>query len=202
MENSRITDHFLASARLKVEAVYSLEAPISDAIRVMSAALAKGAKILSCGNGGSAADSQHFSAELVGRFERERSPLPAVALTTDTSILTAICNDYGNREIFSKQVQALGRNGDILLVFSTSGNSENIVAAVEEAHQQDMTIVALTGKGGGQLAAKLGPLDVQICVPRSRTAYIQEVHLTTLHCLCDGIDSMLFGSESDHDHDS
>jgi D-sedoheptulose 7-phosphate isomerase len=200
MEKSRIAEHFHASAQLKIDAAQSLEEPILDAIKAISATLARGSKILSCGNGGSAADSQHFAAELVGRFERERKPLPAISLTTDTSILTAICNDYGNQEIFSKQVQALGRSGDLLLVFSTSGNSENILAAVQEAHQQGMQIVALTGKGGGQLGRLLTPLDIHICVPHERTAHIQEVHLTALHCLCDGIDNLLFGSAPGHDH--
>jgi D-sedoheptulose 7-phosphate isomerase len=161
----------------------------------MFMALSNGNKILACGNGGSAADCQHFAAELVGRFERERLPLPAMALTTDSSILTAIGNDYGYQDIYSKQVQAFGQSGDVLLAISTSGNSSNIVAAIEAALERDMRIVALTGKGGGAMGQQLTDMDVHICVPHDRTARIQEVHLLTIHCLCDGIDVALFGGD-------
>ena len=162
----------------------------------MFGALSNGNKILACGNGGSAADCQHFAAELVGRFERERFPLPALALTTDTSIMTAVGNDYSYREIFSKQVQAFGQAGDILLAISTSGNSANVIAAVEAALEREMRVVLLTGNDGGALAQLLTDADVTICVPHTRTARIQEVHLVTIHCICDGIDVALFGGDA------
>ena len=161
----------------------------------MFTALSNGNKILACGNGGSAADCQHFAAELVGRFERERLPLPALALTTDTSIITAIGNDYSFNDIFAKQVQAFGQSGDVLLALSTSGNSNNVIAAIDAAQEREMHIVALTGKGGGTISRKLTEADVHICVPHDRTARIQEVHLLTIHCLCDGIDVALFGGD-------
>ena len=188
MNTQRILAHFQESADLKLKAAPLLTQPISEAIDLMFAALSNGNKILACGNGGSAADCQHFAAELVGRFERERFPLPALALTTDTSILTAVGNDYSYREIFSKQVQAFGQAGDILLAMSTSGNSANVLAAVEAALEREMRVVALTGKDGGELGKMLTDADVHICVPHSRTARIQEVHLVAIHCICDGID--------------
>ena len=162
----------------------------------MFTALSNGNKILACGNGGSAADCQHFAAELVGRFERERLPLPALALTTDTSILTAVGNDYGFREVYAKQVQAFGQSGDVLLALSTSGNSANVVAAIEAAVERDMRIIALTGKGGGVMGELMSEADVHICVPHDRTARIQEVHALTIHILCDGIDVALFGGDA------
>ena len=152
-------------------------------------------KILACGNGGSAADSQHFSAELLNRFERERPGLAAMALTTDTSTLTSIANDYDYNQVFSKQVRALGHAGDVLLAISTSGNSPNVMAAVDAAHERQMSVVALTGRNGGKMAAQLGADDVHICVPSQVTARIQEVHLLCLHCLCDAIDLQLLGAE-------
>jgi D-sedoheptulose 7-phosphate isomerase len=191
--HQRILAHFHDSAELKLQAASVLAQPIEQAIELMFTALSNGNKILACGNGGSAADSQHFAAELVGRFERERLPLPAIALTTDTSILTAVGNDYSYVEIFSKQVQALGQPGDILLAFSTSGNSANVLAAIDVALERDMHVVALTGKGGGAIGTRLTDADVHICVPHDRTARIQEVHLVTLHAICDGIDVALFG---------
>lgn len=191
--NERIIAHFQESAELKLKSAELLADPIARAVELMFTALSNGNKILACGNGGSAADSQHFSAELVGRFERERLPLPAIALTTDTSILTAVGNDYSYDEIFSKQVQALGQPGDVLLGFSTSGNSKNVLKAIEVALERDMRVVALTGKGGGLIGECLTENDVHICVPHSRTARIQEVHLVTLHAICDGIDVALFG---------
>ncbi|HJV53486.1 MAG TPA: phosphoheptose isomerase [Noviherbaspirillum sp.] len=198
MTNQRIQAHFQESAELKLKAASVLAQPIDDAVELMFMALSNGNKILACGNGGSAADCQHFAAELVGRFERERLPLPALALTTDTSILTAVGNDYNFNDIFSKQVQAFGQPGDILLALSTSGNSANVLAAVDAALERDMRIVALTGKGGGAIGKRLTDADVHICVPHDRTARIQEVHLLTIHCLCDGIDVALFGEET-HD---
>ncbi|MBC7502321.1 MAG: phosphoheptose isomerase [Herminiimonas sp.] len=196
MINQRILGHFQESAELKMQAASVLAQPIEQAVELMFTALSNGNKILACGNGGSAADCQHFAAELVGRFERERLPLPALALTTDTSILTAIGNDYSYQEIFSKQVQAFGQSGDVLLALSTSGNSSNVIAAVEVALERDMRIVALTGKGGGNIGKLLTDADVHICVPHERTARIQEVHLLTIHCLCDGIDVALFGGDA------
>ncbi len=195
MTNQRILAHFQESAELKMQAAAVLAEPIAQAIELMFTALSSGNKILACGNGGSAADCQHFAAELVGRFERERLPLPAMALTTDTSILTAVGNDYSYQEIFSKQVQAFGQAGDVLLAFSTSGNSSNVLAAIEVAQEREMHVVALTGKGGGQIGKRMTDADVHICVPHDRTARIQEVHLVTLHCICDGIDVALFGGD-------
>jgi D-sedoheptulose 7-phosphate isomerase len=192
---ARINKHFKDSAENKLKAVAVLATPIAQAIDCMVQALLANGKILACGNGGSAADSQHFSAELLNRFERERPPLAAIALTTDTSTLTSIANDYSYDEVFSKQVSALGAPGDVLLAISTSGNSKNVMRAIDAAHERDMRIVALTGKNGGQMAAMLGAGDIHICVPHATTARIQEVHLLTLHCLCDGIDFMLMGAE-------
>jgi D-sedoheptulose 7-phosphate isomerase len=195
MNTQRILAHFQESAELKMKSAALLAQPISQAIELMFNALSNGNKILSCGNGGSAGDSQHFAAELVGRFERERFPLPAIALTTDTSIITAVGNDYSFNEIFSKQVQAFGQAGDILLAISTSGNSGNVLAAVEAALEREMRVVALTGKDGGKIAQMLTDADVHINVPHSRTARIQEVHLVAIHSICDGLDVALFGEE-------
>jgi len=196
MNTQRILDHFHESAELKIQAASALAHPISQAVELMFTALSNGNKVLACGNGGSAADCQHFAAELVGRFERERLPLPGLALTTDSSILTAVGNDYSYKEIFSKQVQAFGQAGDILLAISTSGNSANVIAAIEVALEREMRVVALTGKGGGAMGKLLTDADVHICVPHDRTARIQEVHLLTIHCICDGIDAALFGGDA------
>ena len=172
-----------------------LAAPIAGAVEVMVGSLVGNGKILACGNGGSAADAQHFAAELVGRFEMERQGLAAIALTTDTSILTADSNDYGFKAIFERQVRALGQPGDVLLAISTSGNSPNVIEAIQAAQDNDLRVVALTGKGGGQIGEMLRDSDIHLCVPSDRTARIQEVHLLTLHCLCDGIDCLLLGVE-------
>ncbi len=196
MNTQRIQQHFHESAELKIQAAAALAQPIAEAIDLMFQALSNGNKILACGNGGSAADCQHFAAELVGRFERERFPLPALALTTDTSIITAVGNDYSYRDIFTKQVQAFGQAGDVLLAISTSGNSANVVAAIEAALEREMRVVALTGKNGGAMGQMLTDADVHICVPHERTARIQEVHLLTIHCICDGIDVALFGGDA------
>jgi D-sedoheptulose 7-phosphate isomerase len=197
MNTQRILAHFQESADLKLKTAAALSQPISQAVELMFAALSNGNKILACGNGGSAADAQHFAAELVGRFERERFPLPGLALTTDSSIMTAVGNDYSFKDIFSKQVQAFGQAGDVLLAISTSGNSANVVAAVEAAYEREMRVVAMTGKDGGQIGKMLTDADVHINVPHTRTARIQEVHLLTIHCICDGIDVALFGGEEE-----
>ncbi|SAK73727.1 phosphoheptose isomerase [Caballeronia ptereochthonis] len=195
MSVERIQQHFRDNAALTLEALDTLAVPIAAAVDTLFGALANGSKILVCGNGGSAADAQRFAAQLIGRFERERPGLPAIALTTDTSILTAIGNDYAFEQIFSNQVRALGQAGDVLLALSTSGNSVNVLAAVQEAHEREMIVIALTGNGGGVLSEVLAETDIHICVPAERTARIQEVHLLTIHCLCDGIDAMLLGDD-------
>ncbi len=190
---ARINQHFQDSARTKLDAAAALLGPIARATELMAAALNADCKILACGNGGSAADSQHFAAELLGRFERERRELAAVALTTDSSAITAIANDYDYNQVFAKQLRGLGRKGDVLLAISTSGNSANVIEAINAAHARGMRVVAMTGKDGGRIGAMLKPGDVNLCVPNSRTARIQEVHLLMLHCMCDGIDQLLFG---------
>ena len=191
----RIRSHFAESTQLKLDAVEQLAPSIARAAGVMTECLFADGKILACGNGGSAADAQHFAAELVGRFERERPELPAISLSTDTSLLTAIANDYSFEQVFAKQVRALGAKGDVLLAISTSGNSGNVIAAVEAAHAREMRVVAFTGKTGGSIGELLQPADVHLCVPHSRTARIQEVHLLMIHCLCDAIDATLLGDE-------
>ncbi|HEX5127918.1 MAG TPA: phosphoheptose isomerase [Rhodocyclaceae bacterium] len=193
---ARISRHFQDSAQAKLDAIELLAGPIADATEAMVRSLMASGKILACGNGGSAADAQHFAAELTGRFERERPELAAIALTTDTSAITAIANDYAFEQIFSKQVRALGQPGDVLLGISTSGNSANVIAAIKAAHERDIRIVALTGKNGGKIGELLREDDVHICVPQERTARIQEVHILAIHCLCDGIDCMLMGEEA------
>jgi phosphoheptose isomerase len=191
-----IRGHFADSIATKQAASAVLVAPIATATDLLATALRAGGKILSCGNGGSAGDAQHFSAEMLNRFERERPGLPAMALSTDTSTLTSIANDYAYEQVFSKQVTALGRPGDALLAISTSGNSRNVVAAIRAAHERRMQVVALTGRNGGQIAGQLRDGDVEIRVPAERTARIQEVHLVVIHCLCDGIDSLLYPAVS------
>ena len=190
----RVAAHFADSAKLKSEAATVLGEPIARAAIVLAQALKAGGKVLACGNGGSAADAQHFAAELVNRFEAERPPLAAVALTTDSSNLTSIANDYAWEQVFAKQLRALGRRGDVLLAISTSGNSANVIEALAAAHDIGVRVIALSGKGGGKMAALLARDDVHICVPHQNTARIQEVHLLVLHCLCDAIDHQLFGS--------
>lgn len=195
MIEQRIQQQFFDSADLMYAAAEVLSKPLAEAVEALVGCITAGGKVLVCGNGGSASDAQHFAAEFVGRFERERPGLAALALTTDTSILTAIGNDYDFNSIYSKQVQALGNPGDVLIAISTSGNSGNVLAAVGAAHAKDMTVVALTGRSGGKLGALLTDTDVHICVPHDRTARIQEVHGLALHCLCDAVDLQLLGEQ-------
>jgi len=197
MLEQRIEQHFIDSADLKYKAAPLLSKPIADAVQALLSCVTGGGKILACGNGGSAADAQHFAAELVGRFERERPELAAVALTTDTSILTAVANDYGFNAVFARQVRALGQPGDVLVAISTSGNSPNVLAAVEAAHEREMVVIGLSGRGGGRMLTALRDTDVHVCVPHERTARVQEVHLLTLHCLCDAMDNLLLGEETE-----
>jgi D-sedoheptulose 7-phosphate isomerase len=191
----RVAAHFAESANLKLTAAATLGEPIARAGLIFAHSLKNGGKALACGNGGSAADAQHFAAELVNRFERERAPLAGLALTTDSSTLTSIANDYAYQQVFSKQVRALGRRGDVLLAISTSGNSASVIDAVQAAHELGVRVVALTGNGGGKMAPMLRGDDVHICVPHKNTARIQEVHLLVLHCLCDAIDYKLLGEK-------
>jgi D-sedoheptulose 7-phosphate isomerase len=193
--HERVLQHFHESIRTKQMAMDELASVIVDAARAMARCLQQEGKILSCGNGGSAADAQHFSSELLNRFEMERPGLPALALTTDSSTITSIANDYHYNDIFAKQVRALGQKHDVLLAISTSGNSANVVAAIEAAHERHMHVVALTGRDGGQIAPSMGEGDVEIRVPATVTARIQEVHLLVIHCLCDLIDQYLFNPE-------
>ncbi len=192
----RIENLFHDSIDTKVKASEVLPHSIVAAGQVMVNALLNDGKILTCGNGGSAGDAQHFSSELLNRFERERPSLPAIALTTDSSTVTSIANDYSYNEIFSKQIRALGTDRDVLLAISTSGNSANVIQAIQAAHDRGMAVVALTGRDGGNMASLLQPEDVEIRVPAQSTARIQEVHLLTIHCLCDFIDRQLFGADS------
>ncbi|NJD23856.1 MAG: phosphoheptose isomerase [Betaproteobacteria bacterium] len=192
---ARVASHFEDSAHTKLNAVEAMAAPVAAAIETLTECLLAGGKILACGNGGSAADAQHFAAELIGRFEAERQELAAIALTTDSSILTAVGNDYSFDQIFARQVRGLGHAGDVLLAISTSGNSGNVIEAIKSAHDHGMRVVALTGKGGGRIGEMLADADIHLCVPAERTARIQETHLLVIHCLCDGIDALLLGGE-------
>ena len=188
---ARASQHFLDSIAVKQAAEKILPQQVARGIVAMTDCLRAGGKVMACGNGGSAADAQHFAAELIGRFERERQELAAIALTTDSSILTAVGNDYSYDEIFSKQVRGLGKKGDILIGISTSGNSKNVVNAIEAAKKLDIKIIALTGNGGGKIASLLDADDIHLCAPSTRTARIQETHLVLLHALCDGVDHLL-----------
>jgi len=192
----RIRAQFTDSAQLKHDAAEALAPRIASAAGLMVECLLANGKVLACGNGGSAGDAQHFAAEMIGRFERERPELPAISLATDTSILTAVANDYSFEQIFAKQVRGLGTKGDVLLAISTSGNSGNVIAAIDAAREREMHVVALTGKGGGRIGEMVGGSDVHICVPHDRTARIQEVHLLAIHCLCDAIDNALLGDDA------
>ncbi|OSI16584.1 phosphoheptose isomerase [Neisseria dumasiana] len=187
----RVAAHFIQSIEAKQQAADVLSEPTAQAAELMLQCLMNDGKILACGNGGSAADAQHFAAEMTGRFEKERMELAAVALTTDTSALTAIGNDYGFDHVFSKQVRALGRAGDILIGISTSGNSANVIEAIKAAHERDMHVIAFTGRDGGKIAGMLKDSDILLNVPHQRTARIQEIHILLIHALCDCIDSTL-----------
>ena len=188
---ARASQHFLDSIAVKQAAEKILPEQVARGMVAMTDCLRAGGKVMACGNGGSAADAQHFAAELIGRFERERQELAAIALTTDTSILTAVGNDYSYDEIFVKQVRGLGKKGDILIGISTSGNSKNVVKAIEAAKKMGIKIIALTGNGGGKIASLLDADDIHLCAPSTRTARIQETHLVLLHALCDGVDHLL-----------
>ena len=186
-------DAQIASHEATVHALKGLIPTIAATGSALVATLRQGGKVLLCGNGGSAADAQHIAAELVGRFVRARPGLAAIALTTDTSALTAIANDFGYEQVFARQVRALGQAGDVLLAISTSGNAAPVLRALEAAHEREMTVVALTGHGGGEMGQALRETDVHICVPHERMARIHEVHGLVLHCLCDGVDTQLLG---------
>ena len=191
----RASQHFLDSIAVKQEAEKLLPESVARGVLAMVDCLRSGGKVMACGNGGSAADAQHFSAEFVGRFERDRPELAAISLTTDTSIITAIANDYDFNVIFSRQVRALGQPGDVLLAISTSGNSGNVLAAIEAAHEREMVVIGLSGRGGGKMNLALRDTDVHICVPHERTARVQEVHILALHCICDAVDAQLLGDQ-------
>lgn len=195
MSVERIQQQFRENADVHREALETLALPVAAAIDVLFGAVANGSRILTCGNGGSAANAQRLASTLVGQFERERPGLPAIALDANAVLLTAISNNSAFEAVFAKQVRALGQAGDVLVVISTSGNSVNLLAAIQEAHEREMFVIALTGNGGGVIGEVLADTDIQICVPSERAARIQEVHLLTIHCLCDGIDAMLLGDE-------
>ena len=195
MLEPRIQQHFIDSADLKYQAAEVLSKPIDAAVDALLSCVTSGGKVLTCGNGGSAADAQRFAADFIGGFERERPELGAIALSTDSSILTSVANDDDFSAVFSRQVRALGQPGDVLLAITTSGNSANVLAAIQAAHEREMTVVALTGRGGGKVSGALRDTDVHICVPHERTARIHEVHLLALHCLCDGVDTQLLGEQ-------
>ena len=192
---ARINQHFTESANLKLDAVKALADPLRRAAERMVQCLMNEGKIMACGNGGSAADAQHFTAELLNRFEMDRPGLAAFALTTDASTVTSIANDFDFEQVFSKQGRALGQPADVLLAISTSGNSRNVLQAVQAAHDRQMAVIALTGRNGGLMGELLGPEDIHICVPHANTARIQEVHILCIHCMCDAIDCMLLGVE-------
>ncbi len=191
----RILGHFQASAQAKLDAAQRLAPAIEQAAQLILHCLTQGGKILACGNGGSAAESQHFASQMVNRFEQERPGLAAVALTTDTSVLTSIASDHAYDQVFARQVKALGLPGDVLLAISADGNAHSVLAAVDAAHGRGMGVIALTGRGGGALVEQMQTEDVCIVVPAESAARIHEVHLLTLHCLCDAVDSVLLGVE-------
>jgi D-sedoheptulose 7-phosphate isomerase len=190
---ARVRQQFEESIATKAAAVDALAPQVAQAARLVTAQLLAERRVLTCGNGGSAADAQHLASELLNRFERERPGLPAIALTTDSSTLTSIANDYQFSEVFARQVRALGQPGDVLVAITTSGESPNVLSAIEAAHERDMYVVLITGRDGGQAATLLRSDDVEVRVPSASTPRIQEVHILVLHCLCDLVDSQLFG---------
>ena len=190
---AHLKQQFEEGIELRRKMAETMPAAIAQAGTALAAALKGGRKVLACGNGGSAADSQHFAAEIVGRFERERPGMPAIALTVDTSALTAIANDYDWNSVFSKQVHALGQPGDVLLGISTSGNSKNVIEAIGAAHEKNMVVIALTGRDGGAMAKMLKPTDHHLNVAHPRTMRVQEIHLLAIHCLCEVVDNVIFG---------
>lgn len=192
---SRIALHFEDSAHSILSSAEALSVPIAEATELMVHSLLTNGKILACGNGGSASDAQHFVSQLIGRFERERPELAAIALNTCSATMSAVANSYAWDEVFAKQIRALGQPGDVLLAISTSGNSSSVMAAIEAAHERDLRVVALTGKGGGAIAGMLREGDVHLCVQHERTSRIQEIHILAIHCICDGIDCLLMGEE-------
>ena len=192
----RVKNNFLESIQIKTESLDKLAPIIAEAARSMANSLLNNHKILACGNGGSAADAQHFSAEMLNRFEMERPGLPAIAITTDSSTLTSIANDYQYADIYSKQIRALGQKNDVLLAISTSGKSHNVIHAIDAAHDINMLVIALTGKDGGEIRSILNNNDFEICVPTKSTARIQEVHIMIIHSLCDLIDLQLLGQDN------
>lgn len=192
---SRIVLHFEDSAHSILSSAEALSVPIAEATELMVHSLLTNGKILACGNGGSASDAQHFVSQLIGRFERERPELAAIALNTCSATMSAVANSYAWDEVFAKQIRALGQPGDVLLAISTSGNSSSVMAAIEAAHERDLRVIALTGKGGGAIAGMLREGDVHLCVQHERTSRIQEIHILAIHCICDGIDCLLMGEE-------
>ena len=193
---AHVSRQFEENANATLASIESLAAPIALAVETLTETLFSNGKILACGNGGSAAGAQHFTSELIGRFERERPELAALALTTDASVLTSTANEESFEQVFARQVRGLGQAGDSLLAICPSGNSANILAAIDAAHQRDIKVIALSGEKAGKMADMLNENDVLICVPHQRSARIQEIHLLIIHCLCDGIDCLLLGAES------
>ena len=192
---AHLREHFEEGIELRRKMADTMPAAIARAGSALAEALRGGKKALACGNGGSAADSQHFAAEIVGRFERERPGMPAIALTVDTSAITAIANDYDWASVFARQVHALGQAGDVLLAISTSGNSRNVIEAIKAAHDKNMVVIALTGRDGGAMAKMLGPEDHHLNVAHPRTMRVQEIHLLAIHCLCEVVDNVIFGEK-------
>ncbi|HEX7685159.1 MAG TPA: SIS domain-containing protein [Trinickia sp.] len=195
MSVERIQQHFRESAALKLEALDALSMPIAAAIDTMFGAVANGNRIFACGNGAGAADAQRFAAQLIASFERERPSLPAIALTADSAVLTALSAGGAFDSVYAKQIRALGHAGDVLFVIASGGDEPNLLEAIVEAHEREIFVIALTGSGGGKVGEALGEADIQICVPSQRAARIHEVHLLAIHCLCDGIDAMLLGED-------
>ncbi len=195
MLEQRVQQHFIDSADLKYQCAESLSLPIAAAVQAVLACVTSGGKVLACGNGSSGADAQRFASHFVGRLERDRPELGAIALCASSALLTGVAEDNGFADVYARQVRALGVAGDVLLAISTHGNSANMLAAVNAAHEREMIVVGLCGSGGGKMAQALRDTDVSICVPHERTSRIQEVHVLTLHCICDAVDAQLLGEQ-------